>query len=342
MVKNQTLTSEIILIKNPSLSWIIHQDLTKLKELCIMYRIIGVALLTVISTCSIVACGGSPAATTSGNQTSPAVQTASVESITPEQTIQLLNGKKLGVLTRARSVEEDENDYESQFKNGFNLNLDLAGEVYVANIGEGLQLLRDKKVAAFEILGATAQYVVQKNADLKMYDQEYKPSTVHILFNKSKETQFNQVDAVIRNMMSDGTIKSLQKQYIDLTDETVPTVSSFSHFDGKDTIKIGHTGEEPPLDYLTGSGAPSGYAMAVLREIGSKANLNIELVKVSTADRFTALQSGSIDAFLWKTEMGGVSDYPESKVYSDIDPGVYNFIFTYPYLETSRALITLK
>jgi ABC-type amino acid transport substrate-binding protein len=308
-----------------------------------MYRIASVALLILLLGCSAIACGSGSTRAPTGREVSPAVKQAIVEPITPEQTVKLLNGKTLAVIARARSPEEDEKDYELSFKDDYNLNLNLAEEVYASNINDCLQLIRDHKADAFEVLGATAYYIVQQNADLKMYNQEYRPSTVHMLFNKTRERQFNQVDAVIRAMMSDGTIKSLEKQWIeDRTVGTMPTPSSLPRFEGQDTLKVGYTGEEPPMDYLADSGAPSGYGMAVLAEIGSRANLNFEMIKVNTKERFTTLQSGSIDAFLWKTEMGTVDDYPESKIYEDIDPSVYNFIFTYPYLETTRALIVLK
>jgi len=268
---------------------------------------------------------------------------AAIESITADQTISLLNGKIMSGITRAVSAAEEERKYETFFKDTYNLNLDLAEVVYVANINEGLQLLRSHKSDAFEVFGATAYYIVQQNDDLKMYVQEFKPSTVHMLFNKNKAAQFELVDSGIRAMFADGTLDNFKKQWIEGGSADVePTASPFSRFGGSETIRVGFTGEEPPMDYLSPSGTPSGYAVAVLAEIGARKHLNFEMVKIKTGDRFASLQSGAIDAFLWKTEMGSMADYPESKIYDDIDPAIYDFIFTYPYLETTRALIVIK
>jgi ABC-type amino acid transport substrate-binding protein len=261
------------------------------------------------------------------------------ESINAAASVELLNGKVLGGITRIVSEKESEQIYEAQYKKEYNLDLDLAGMLYADNIDDGLALLRSHQIVGFEILGVTAHYIVQRNPDLKMYVQEFRPSTVHMLFDVNKKEPCERVNTAIKAMLAEGSTDRLKAQWIDnLPAEPsyvpIPIIPRAGNF------KVGVTGGEPPLDYTAADGRPTGYSLAVLSEVCKRANLNVALVTINTSDRFTALQSGTIGAFLWKTEMKSIAAYHEDPTFDDIDPAKY--LMSYPYLETSRAIIVLK
>lgn len=273
----------------------------------------------------------------------PAPAVAPVEIIDPAKTVQLLDHKTFGGISRIIPEAETERNEETYYKNTHNLDLDLAGVVYTNSLNDGLALLRSGKIAAFEILEATARYTVLGNKDLKLYVQGYRPSTVHTLFNKEKKDQRDLVDTALQAMLKDGTLDGLRAKWIDnMAADKAPPVVSMPAVEGTAVLKVGITGQEPPLDYLASNSTPSGFCVAVLSEVSRRTGLKIEFVTVKTAERYSALQSGRTDAFLWKTEMGSMADNMQAESFEDIDPSSVNFLFSYPYLETHRSLIVLK
>ena len=74
------------------------------------------------------------------------------------------------------------------------------------------------------------------------------------------------------------------------------------------TIRIGYRQSEPPMSFVDPSGKPVGYsidlcqriATAAKMEVGA-ANLNVEYVPVTAADRFTALADNKIDILCGST-----------------------------------------
>ena len=70
-------------------------------------------------------------------------------------------------------------------------------------------------------------------------------------------------------------------------------------FDGADTIKVGVTGDLPPLDFVNSDGTPAGFNTALLAEISKRIKKNIELVQVDSGARAAALTSGQVDVIFW-------------------------------------------
>ena len=110
----------------------------------------------------------------------------------------------------------------------------------------------------------------------------------------------NSVSAVIEEMKKDGTLENLTETYITkINPGEDPPAVAFETFDGADTIKVGVTGDLPPLDLVLPDGTPAGFNTAMLAEIGKRLQKNIELVLIDSAARATALSSKKIDISFW-------------------------------------------
>lgn len=108
----------------------------------------------------------------------------------------------------------------------------------------------------------------------------------------------NSFDAAIDAMKSDGTLDALIEQFIRNPPQK-PTAATMTYFDGAKSIKVGITGDLPPLDLVLANGKPAGFNTAILAEISKRTQINIELVQIDSAARASALTSGQVDVIFW-------------------------------------------
>ncbi len=108
------------------------------------------------------------------------------------------------------------------------------------------------------------------------------------------------LDKVIGEMKTDGTLGTLVKKYIiDVDKGKTPPAIEIPKFDGADTIKIGVTGDLPPLDYVTADGKAAGFNTAMLAEVAKRLKKNIEIVNIDSGARAAALNANQIDVIFW-------------------------------------------
>ncbi|MBQ4403119.1 MAG: transporter substrate-binding domain-containing protein [Selenomonadaceae bacterium] len=108
------------------------------------------------------------------------------------------------------------------------------------------------------------------------------------------------LDKVIGEMKEDGTLGTLVKKYIiDVDKGKTPPAIEIPKFDGADTIKIGVTGDLPPLDYVTADGKAAGFNTAMLAEVAKRLKKNIEIVNIDSGARAASLNANQIDVIFW-------------------------------------------
>ena len=93
----------------------------------------------------------------------------------------------------------------------------------------------------------------------------------------------------------DSLIQNELKAYINRD----PVAKDLPKFEGAQTIKVGVTGDLPPMDFVASNGKAAGFNIALLTEIANRAQVNIELVQIETGSRAMALSSGKVDAVFW-------------------------------------------
>ena len=107
----------------------------------------------------------------------------------------------------------------------------------------------------------------------------------------------------IKEMKADGTLESLIENELKAYINSDPVAKDLPHFDGARTIKIGVTGDLPPMDFVAANGKAAGFNIALLTEIANRTQVNIELVQIETGARTMALSSGKVDAVFWAVAM---------------------------------------
>ena len=122
------------------------------------------------------------------------------------------------------------------------------------------------------------------------------------------------LDKALTEMKGDGSLDKLAETYITKVDKgQAPPAVEIPMTDGAQTIKVGVTGDLPPLDYVSADGNAAGFNTALLAEVAKRSGKNIEIVNIDSGARAAALSSGQIDVIFW------VVVPTVDKVPSDID-----------------------
>ena len=145
-----------------------------------------------------------------------------------------------------------------------------------------------------------------------------------------------ELDKAINDMKADGSLEKLANDYIVNVDKgQMPPKVDIPMTDGAQSIKVGVTGDLPPLDYVSEDGSPAGFNTALLAEVAKRAGKNIEVVNIESGARAAALASKQIDVIFW------VVVPTLEKVPADIDKpeGVE---FSEPYFKDNIEHLRLK
>lgn len=147
------------------------------------------------------------------------------------------------------------------------------------------------KIDEISIYKCVADYIAAKNPDIKILaDHSDLSDSFCFAVLKDNQRLLLEIDLAIQEMKDDGTLNKIAQEYIiDL--KTV----AIANIDGAETVKVGITGDLPPLDYVNAEGQAAGFNTAVLSELGKRMNKNIELVKISDNTRAAALLTKNID-----------------------------------------------
>ena len=143
------------------------------------------------------------------------------------------------------------------------------------------------------------------------------------------------LDKVIGEMKTDGSLDKLITEYITNVDKANPPKIEIPTTDGAPTIKVGVTGDLPPLDFVAADNTPAGFNTALLAEVAKRLGRNIEVVDIDSGARAAALSGKQIDVVFW-----AVVPY-KGKVPADIDKpeGVE---FSEPYFQDDVTHLKFK
>lgn len=176
-------------------------------------------------------------------------------------------------------------------------------------------LLAERADYAIEPLN-TAQYLVGANSELDF---------VTILVNTSMTMLTRAEDEELMGKINEAIFQlSAIEQAQILLDSIDPdldkgmTIDSIEILEGADTIRVGISGELPPMDYVDAQGQPRGYNVEYMSEIAKILGVNIEFVQIATDAKYAALQSGKIDVFFWHTTPVDIDEIKASDVYLEM------------------------
>lgn len=163
-----------------------------------------------------------------------------------------------------------------------------------------------------------ADYYAKRNGSLKVVEaREEIPYQVIMVVRKEDEGIRNELNRAIGTLRESGRMQSLENEWINnLPLSGEPANIGQMNSAGARTLRVGISGDFPPLDYIAADGRPAGFNVALMSEIGTQLDVRFEFVSLESAARFTALASGKIDVifFHFKSEQTpDLFDFNEDK-----------------------------
>lgn len=245
---------------------------------------------------------------------------------------------KLGMIAQLNATENRVAEILKMVQEDASVPVNKYAVTYYDNLTNLQMGLESGSVDEISLYKCVADYALAKNNKLELPHGNIKGLADSFCFAVRKEDTALKadLDKAIDEMKSDGTLDKLINDYItNLDKKQAPPKIEMPVTEGAQTIKIGVTGDLPPLDFVNADGSPAGFNTAMLAEIAKRLGKNIEIIDIDSGARATALTSKQIDVIFWAVVPVG------DKVPSDIDKPE-NVDMSKPYFKDDVAHLKLK
>lgn len=210
---------------------------------------------------------------------------------------------KLGMLANMNISEQQQAELLKQIGEKGNLPVKMRYDVTYYDSLNALQMgIESGSVKEMSTYQSVADYLKAKNGKFDETDfgqMKMADSFCLLLRNEDKEL-LEKINDNIKYMTEDGTLHLFAQKYIEgvKAGQEPPSVP-MEKVEGRPTLKVGVTGDLPPIDLVLANGQPAGYNTAVLAELGKRLKMNIEIVQVESGARAAALSGKTVDAIFW-------------------------------------------
>lgn len=209
---------------------------------------------------------------------------------------------KLGMITHLNASEKQIEEYLFKIQAQSHAKVLNHVPVFFDSLNLMLLGIEAGKVDKISTYRSVANYLLANNDRFEIVQGDLTDGLAdNFCFAVRKEdTQLKaDLDKVIGEMKSDGSLNKLVNDYIANVDKKNPPAIEIPKVEGAPTIKVGVTGDLPPLDYVSADGKAAGFNTALLAEIAKRLNKNIELIHIEGGARAAALNADQIDVVFW-------------------------------------------
>ena len=211
---------------------------------------------------------------------------------------------KLGMITHLNATEKKMDEILQMVQEDTGVNVAKYAVTYYDSLNQMQMGIESGSIDQISLYTSVADYVVANNDKFEIVGDNLALKTLSDNFcfavRKNDTDLKADLDKVIGEMKSDGSLEKLVNNYITKVDKgQAPPAVEIPMTEGANTIKVGVTGDLPPLDYVSADGKAAGFNTALLAEIAKRSGKNIELVQIESGARASALTSGQIDVVFW-------------------------------------------
>ncbi|MDR0990855.1 MAG: transporter substrate-binding domain-containing protein [Propionibacteriaceae bacterium] len=168
-------------------------------------------------------------------------------------------------------------------------------------MADNLAAVKSGRADFTENLMATLDYYTSTDPTLASIAFDEQPFSVTMLARDTDSDVLIRVNDAITQLQSSGRIDELVQTYITDVDPTtigdLPTPSP-TVTEGQ-TITVGVSGDNPPIDYVSADGQPAGFNVALMTEIANLAGWQVEFEVIPFESKFSALTSDRVDLFFF-------------------------------------------
>ena len=250
-----------------------------------------------------------------------------------------LSDIKLGTISYMNASENQINEYMGKYEKSHGIKGFHRKVIFYDNLNLMLMGLNSKGVDEISTYKCVAQYTIARNENLDITIEKNDMIDDFCFALREDDVELkNAIDEAIKEMKEEDILNKLIKEYIIDVKNNEPPAVEIAHIDGAETIKVGVTGDLPPLDLVTADGKAAGFNTAVLAEISKRIGKNIKLVQIEGGARAAALNSEKVDVLFWAI-------VPKNDTLKFIPQNVDKpdgIEFSLPYYEDSVVHIALK
>ena len=168
-----------------------------------------------------------------------------------------------------------------------------------SNLSAAILDLQNGKITSLACEKIVAEYILAHNEGYVIGGTELCKTNFSMMTKDTNTEVYDILNNTLKEMKADGTLDSLIANELKAYINSDPAPKDLPKFDGARTIRIGVTGDMPPMDFVASNGKAAGFNIALLTEIANRAQVNIELVQIETGARTMALSSNKVDAVFW-------------------------------------------
>jgi len=205
-----------------------------------------------------------------------------------------------------------------------------------SNLSTALMDLESGKIQSLITEECSADYIAARNEKVTVTKRDNRTQNFSMMTMESNKEIYDILNNAIIEMKADGTLDKLIENELMAYINSDPTPKDLPHFDGARTIKVGVTGDIPPMDFVAANGKAAGFNIALLAEIANRAQVNFELVQIEAGARPMALSSGKVDAVFWTKSITCTT------CNETITEKVEGSLVTEMYFSSKNAYVTLK
>ncbi len=246
---------------------------------------------------------------------------------------------KLGMITHLNATEKRMAEILEKVQEESGVNVSKYTITYYENLNNLQMGLESGSVDRASLYRCVADFALATSDKFELVSNDnLKGLADSFCFAVRKEDSAlkDDLNKAIDEMKSDGTLDKLIDEYITKVDKKqAPPKIDIPMTEGAPVIKVGVTGDLPPLDFVNTDGTPAGFNTALLAEIAKRLGRNVELVDIDSGARAAALSSKQIDVIFWAIVPVG------EKIPSDIDKPE-NVEMSKPYFKDDVAHLKLK
>ncbi len=247
----------------------------------------------------------------------------------PPELERTFDGKVLATMEMIASAEEIKYFFQES------LGIPIKDFLTFPTASEALMALKAGKVDTVLSMDSTASYMAQQDPTLYTYMDprltDFAQISLSMVVMRKNEALGAQLNEAIQTLGANGTLLMLAGTMLGGEPPAAPEAELTG-----ETLRVGVTGDIPPVDYVDASGQPAGYNVNLMAHIGALLGRPIEFVLVGKGAAITALATGRIDILFWQEQalsediQGMVGDMSE------------NVFVTDPYLSVNVTAVELK
>lgn len=199
-------------------------------------------------------------------------------------------------------------------------------------VTDALMALKTGKVDTLLSMDATATMMAAQDPTLYTYMDprlaDLADISLSMVVAKANEAIGEELNEAIHVLEENGTLAFLAGT---LFGGEPPAVSE-AELSG-DPLRVGVTGDIPPVDFVDASGNPAGYNVNLMNQIGALLGRPVKFVQITKGAALTALATNRIDILFWQEQ--ALSEDVIAMV-GDLSESVF---ITDPYLKVSVTAI---